>query len=111
MFGPESTVTEKPPLDLTKPVYLAKDAVECSVLATIFAYSHGQQAGGEAEGRRAVSDLYVHPTASCYRTNKRERVRVLDATIGDHAYVKTKCVLSLLGTSDECYVRPRDLEN
>ena len=111
MFGPESTVTQKPPLDLTKPVYLAKDAVECSVLAALFTYSHGQQAGGESEGHRAVADLFVHPTESCYRVTKRERVRVVDATIGDHAYVTTKCVLSLYGKNDDCYVRPRDLEN
>jgi hypothetical protein len=111
MFGPAATVTPKQPLDVTKPVYLAKDAVECSVLAALFTYSHGQQAGGEAEGHRAVADLFVHPTESCYRVAKRERVRVLDATTSDHAYVKTKCVLSLLGKSDDCYVRPRDLEN
>jgi hypothetical protein len=87
-------------VDLSKPVYLAKDAVECSTLAAAFTYSRGQQAGGEAQGRRAVANLFVHPTDDCYRTPRRERVRVLDATIGDHAYVKTKCILSLLGRSD-----------
>ena len=111
---PEQSVTSdarKPTVDMTKPVYLAKDAVECSILAAAFTYSRGQQAGGETEGHRAVANLFVHPTDDCYRVTKRERVRVLDATIGDHAYVKTKCVLSLFGKSDDCYVRPRDLEN
>lgn len=108
---PEQPVTSKASVDLRKPVYLAKDAVECSVLAAAFTYSRGQQAGGETEGHRVVANLFVHPTDDCYRTPRRERVRVLDATIGDHAYVKTKCILSLLGPSDDCYVRPRDLEN
>lgn len=98
-------------IDITKPIYLTKDSAECSVLAAAFTYSRGQQSGGETEGHRAVANLFVHPTDGCYRVTKRERVRVLDAAIGDHAYVKTKCVLSLIGKSDDCYVRPRDLEN
>ena len=112
--GQQSSTTSaaRPPtLDLAKSVYLIKDAVECSILAAAFTYSRGQQAGGESEGHRAVANLFVHPTEDCYRVTKRERVRVLDATISDHAYVKTKCVLSLLGKSDDCYVRPEDLEN
>ena len=112
--GQQSSMTtegRKPTIDITKPVFLAKDAVECSILAATFTYSRGQQAGGESEGHRAVANLFVHPTEDCYRVTKRERVRVLDAAIGDHAYVKTKCVLSLFGTGDDCYVRPRDLEN
>ena len=56
-----------PTLDLTKPVYLAKDAVECGIINVTGTYGDGQQAGGEAEGHRAVANLFVHPKDGCYR--------------------------------------------
>ena len=69
---PATSDARRSSVDLSKPVYLAKDAVECGTLAAAFTYSRGQQAGGEAQGHRAVADLFVLSSAPA-RTRSRPR--------------------------------------
>ena len=84
---PPGTSNARLSLDLTKPVYIAKDAVLCEDAAVIDAYLSGHHAGGEAEGHRRVTDLFVHPPYDCARTISRDLVRVLDKTVSDDKLV------------------------
>ena len=95
-------------LDLTKPVYLAKDAVECGIINVMGTYLDGQRAGGEAEGHRAIADLFLHPKDGCVRAIQRERVHVLDAIVSADKLVTVKCITEF---GKRCDVRPQDLGN
>ena len=96
-------------VDLARPVYLVKDAVECSEVTMLGTYMDGQQAGGEAEGHRRVQDLFVHPRYGCVRAIGRERVHVLDKTVSIDKFVNIECYIATWG--NRCSVRPSDLEN
>jgi hypothetical protein len=109
--GQQSSTTSaaRPPtLDLAKPVYLAKDTVECGIINVTGTYMDGQQAGGEAEGHRAVANLFVHPRDGCVRAFSRKRVHVFDATVSGDKLVTVECITEF---GNRCYVRPQDLEN
>lgn len=95
-------------IDLTKPVYLAKDAIECARIAVVSAYVDEQQAKGEAAGHRAAGDLFVHPKEGCLRAFSRKRVHVTDAKISSDELVTIECVSAF---GNKCYVRPQDLGN
>jgi hypothetical protein len=71
-------------------------------------YVDGQQAGGEAEGHRAVVNLFVHPKDGCVRAFSRKRVHVFDATVSGDKLVTVECIM---GFENRCYVRPQDLKN
>jgi hypothetical protein len=96
-------------IDLSKPVYLAKDAVECGETTPLGAYIGGHREGGEAAGHAAVADLFVHPKGDCSRTIHRERVRIVDATVSDKSLVTVRCTTAEFGHI--CVVRPGDLSN
>ena len=100
---------QAPSVDLVRPVYLTKDAVECSDVTMLGTYMDGQQAGGEAEGHRRVRDLFVHPRYGCVRAIGRERVHVLDKTISVDKFVNIECHIAVSG--NRCSVRPSDLGN
>ena len=103
-----TSVARQRTLDLSKPVYLAKDAVECGIINAMGTYMDGQQAGGEANGHRAVADLFVHPHDGCVRAISRKRVHVFDATVSGDKLVTVECITEF---GNRCYVRPQDLEN
>jgi hypothetical protein len=103
-----TSVARPPSLDLDKPVYLAKDAVECGIINAMGTYVDGQQAGGEAEGHRAVANLFVHPKDGCVRAFSRKRVHVFDATVSGDKLVTVECITEF---GNRCYVHPQDLEN
>jgi hypothetical protein len=102
------TATNTVTVDINRPVYLAKDAVECGTINVMGTYMDGQQAGGEAQGHRAVADLFVHPKDGCVRSIRRERVRVLDAAVSTDKLVTVECVTEF---ENHCNVRPQDLGN
>jgi hypothetical protein len=104
-----NTPPPAPTIDLARPVYLAKDAVECSEVTILGTYMDGQQAGGEAEGHRRVRDLFVHPKHGCARTIGRERIHVLDKTISADKFVDIECHIAERG--NRCSVLPSDLGN
>jgi hypothetical protein len=74
-------------IDLTKPVYIDKDAVSCPQIALLGIYLDGQRYGGDDAGHRAVVDAFVHPPRDCGRTLRRDLVRVLDKTVADDKLV------------------------
>ena len=103
--APQPTV-----LDLAKPVYLAKDAVECSRIGILSAYLEGEQAGGEAAGHRAVDNLFVRPREGCLRILSRHKVRVIDTEVSMRRLVYTECAVAILW-GNKCQVRLGDLSN
>jgi hypothetical protein len=73
-------------------VYVQKDAVICPEITLLGAYMDGHRAGGEAEGHRAVRDLFVHPRGDCVRTIGRDRVHVLDEAVSPNKLVKIRWI-------------------
>ena len=77
-----------PILSLDRPIYLRVGAVICPQVDVLGAFLDGRQAGGEAEGHRAVQQLFLRAGGECIRTIARDPVRVVDKDVSGDRLVK-----------------------